>query len=77
MTPKEKAEELVLRMYQHTNDVNIIAPTQFIARQCALIAVDEIIASNIFEQNHQDYIHPFVADKNGYWREVKQEIEKL
>ena len=75
MTSKDKAQELYDKME------NSIFLEQYTweeqCKQCALIVVNEIIASNIFEQNHQDYIHPFIADKNGYWREVKQEIEKL
>jgi hypothetical protein len=58
MTPKEKARELVdkLSMYFSEN-----AP----AKQCALIAVDEILES-IDNFEIQDF-----------YLEVKQEIEKL
>jgi hypothetical protein len=73
MTPKEKAVELLIKY----DELLTYIESKRKAKDCVLIAVDEIIASNIFEQNHQEYIHPFVADKNGYWREVKQEIEKL
>jgi hypothetical protein len=58
MTPKEKAEELFDNFFN-------LYPNQdayFIAKQCALIAVDEII---------KILPHP------DYWQEVKQEIEKL
>lgn len=62
MTPKEKAKELVLKYY-------LLIPMNTIsfAKQCALIAVDEIL--NLY------WLH----DKKGfdYWQEVKQEIEKL
>ena len=70
MIPRQKAALLILTYMA-------IVVERELAKKCALAAVDEIIASNTFEQNHQDYIHPFIADKNGYWREVKQEIEKL
>lgn len=43
-----------------------------LAKQSALIAVDEIINSDWFIQTIED----FNAWKN-YWQEVKQEIEKL
>lgn len=70
MTPKEKA----LRLTE-----NFIAPTMDrglcnyyksfnIAKQCALIAVDELIYETQFEV-------PNVRQK--YWLSVKQEIEKL
>jgi len=82
MTPKEKAEKLIGKFkplcvnVKHTgildglatvmNDdfINLIA-----SKQCALIAVDEII--NSVDNEHVSDIF------NDYWEEVKQEIEKL
>lgn len=64
MTPKEKAEQLF------DSFLNIGVGNDW-AKQCALIAVDEII--NEFAFNDSDY-----ADRRyAYWNEVKQEIEKL
>ena len=61
MTPKEKARELFDKMcYWHKVDGG---SNQHEAKQCALIAVDEII----------DTPNPMP----NYWQEVKQEIEKL
>lgn len=64
MTPKDKAEELVMKMYKLDNRAWYNT-----AKQCALIAVDEM----------QDFItkynNPFEDFK--YWDEVKNEIEKL
>jgi hypothetical protein len=73
MTPKEKAEELVNKFTQTNGN-------SFFAKECALIAVDEIINSN---PNN-----PLFSDKkteNGYtdmtpidyWQQVKKEVEKL
>lgn len=62
MTPKEKAIELVDK-YIQTNG------NSFFAKQCALIAVDEIINNDGFTK-FDDYL-------TKYWQEVKQEIEKL
>ena len=56
MTPKEKAKELIDKMLNETDLVS--------AKQCALIAVDEILKTN-----------PYKA--RNYWHEVKTEIEKL
>jgi hypothetical protein len=77
MTPKEKAEELVNR-YMNLNKVKlsdysvIYTPT---AKQCALIAVDEIIKLDVFDCNEgwsdED------GDTREYWEEVKEEILKL
>jgi len=54
MTPKEKAEELINKFQQ---DVQIIEEDndseRFYAKQCALIAVDEII--KIEKQRYFDY----------------------
>lgn len=72
MIPKDKAQELVSSFMSIKNiklsDYSVIyLPT---AKQCALIAVNEIINSRkqILVQSIKFY---------EYWKEVKQEIEKL
>jgi hypothetical protein len=65
MTPKEKAEELVNKMFDYTE------ATYQAAKQCALIAVDEIINTIEFSSQVDE------LSKTNYWQEVKQEIEKL
>jgi hypothetical protein len=71
MTPKEKANKLCMRfLIQTTTDIPY-GINKAIAKECALIAVDEII--NI-ACDVSDY------DKSvtkSYWIEVKQEIEAL
>jgi len=62
MTPKEKAIELVNK-YLQVYDGRVIQ-----AKQCALIAVDEIIKFG----NQMGIREPMM-----YWHEVKKEIEKL
>ncbi len=62
MTPKEKAEKLTSYYMPFCNN------NYNDAKQCALIAVDEII--NI-KSVYKDY------DLSNYLEEVKQEIEKL
>jgi len=57
MTPQEKAKELLDKF------INVPLLDSYEAKQCALIAVDEII--------------PLVGRYSDYWDEVKQEIEKL
>ena len=62
-TPKEKAEELVKKMrlgWLHTG-------SYFMGKQCALIAVDEILDQFIWKP----------SDGLSYWTEVKQEINNL
>jgi hypothetical protein len=65
MTPKEKAKELVDKMYGDELDYM----TEGQAKQCALVAVDEIIKS----LPPFDYGLEFVA-KIVFWKEVKKEI---
>jgi hypothetical protein len=67
MTSKEKAKELV---YKFDNCMEFSTPQRF-AKQCALVAVDEIL--NTIEYSSQ-------ADelsKISYWTQVKNEINKL
>jgi len=64
MTPKEKAKELVAK-YKGFGMYN----ESIAAKQCALIAVDEIL--NAIEQIFETF------EERKYWQEVKQEIEKL
>jgi hypothetical protein len=66
MTPKEKAKELV-------DKFNVVGLQQRAeAYQCAVIAVDEIIASNPIAFDEQDNC---IAKQ--WWKEVKKEIELL
>jgi hypothetical protein len=65
MTPAEKADELI-RKYYSIGAIEV--------KQCALIAVDEIIEANPTELLTNPY--SFYSNR-GYWAKVKQEIEKL
>jgi hypothetical protein len=82
MTPKEKAEELVNK-YSIWCWNEVVCDYE-IAKQCALIAVNEIINSRNDDGGFDDTLssvsneyytlHPMYFT---YWQEVKQEIEKL
>jgi CTP:phosphocholine cytidylyltransferase-like protein len=65
MTPKEKAEELVDK-YDILQAI-IEGFSFYDSKQCALIAVDEIL-SEYWSHN---------TKRRDWWQEVKQEIEKL
>jgi hypothetical protein len=77
MKAKEKAKELVDKFKYNTrawNETNGWQDCSYNAKQCALIAVDEIITAieNVFTKS--------VAKLNStyrYYQEVKTEIEKL
>jgi hypothetical protein len=73
MTPKEKADELFGKyaMYLRANLMYDEEANED-AKECALIAVDEIIASNPIAFDEQDNC---IAKQ--WWQEVKTEIEKL
>ena len=69
MSPKEKAEILIAKFIKHSRAEKDIKPIQS-AKQCALIAVDEIIKALRKSVGE-------VGMGTGYWSDVKQEIEKL
>ena len=75
MTPKEKAIELVDKygtyVVMWTGGIEVERQN---CKQCALIAVDEIIEATKTEIDRPDY-NGVVLDK--YWQEVKTELEKL
>ena len=65
MTPKEKAKELIDSMLGFKDDYH-----QYLAKKCALIAVEEILKQNV--STPTDYGASWT-----YWMQVKEEIEKL
>jgi hypothetical protein len=76
ITPKEKALELICKMYgcETNTDLDTIfiinADGYFIAKDSALIAVEELIQQQEGYNNGSFY-------PNDYWKQVKQEIELL
>ena len=70
MTAKQKAEELVLKYLRINNNTKEWFNLH-IAKQCALIAVDEILF--VLEFNLDFKMEKSIA----YYLEVKQEIKKL
>lgn len=81
MTPKEKAEELVDKLktpliLSDTDAGQEIICTG-IAKQCALIAVDEIINSSPSLPILGDTYIEDIGLSKIYWEEVKKEIDKL
>ena len=77
MTPKEKAKELVDKYLDIDSKYEYLSYSM--AKQCALIAVDEILE---WPQVHDlekicDYSDEFYVRPSRYWTEVKQEIEEI
>jgi hypothetical protein len=78
MTPKEKAQELILKYLriENTNEWWSKVP----AKEISLITIDEIIKSNPMikirvEKNDCSWIE--TQSNIEYWQDVKKEIEKL
>ena len=77
MIPQEKANELVDKIYyiigkNYSKSDGFSLQLIEEAKQCALIAVDEIL--NEFPQGFNGN---FEEKRKKYWQQVKQEIEKL
>jgi hypothetical protein len=74
MTPQEKAKEIYCKYADALNIRDLQITANPFAKQCALIAVDEMLDSYTNEHSYgyitSDRIIP-------YWQEVKQEIIKL
>ena len=80
MTPKEKSEELIHKFYEIENDSQYFGVNWKIAKQCALIAVDEILKLNhpyviVYESFEDNVIENMTQEY--YLNEVKTEINKL
>ena len=84
MTPKEKAKELVDKLINKSvvivDDIKYFHPRPYdLAKQCALIAVDEMIVQNgdVYLGMLGDKANQYYTRMNNYLFEVKKEIEKL
>ena len=64
MTPKEKANELIEKFI-------FINGNSFFAKDCAIIAVDEILNSN------PTWFVDQMKSTHKFWQEVKSELENL
>ena len=81
MTPKEKAEELVemykLHAYVGACEEDDERMELHHAKQCALIAVNEILLTLNKDIRDLDVVGNVLLDLIDYWQQVKQEIEQL
>ena len=70
MTSKEKAKELYNKFYMAipSDEMGLCDEA---SRQCALIAVDEIIKANPYERNKTD-----MDSTIDYWEAVKQSLQE-
>jgi hypothetical protein len=85
MTPKEKAKELIemfifFASNEGTTEDGFIYSDEmqmFNAKQCALIAVDEIIQILPTSEYLEDVGNTIENRQRTYWNQVKQEIKNL
>jgi hypothetical protein len=79
MTPKEKAEELFTTYRFSLSIPNALLGdlNDSIAKQCALIAVDEILKTEIHVAFYWDETTKHIISFQEYYKEVKKELEKL
>ena len=73
MTPKEKAEELYNKYWDKLWGIqNRIENLHEQAKECALIAVDEILNDDWYIQSFDE-----MTERKKYWEQVKNEINNL
>ena len=85
MTAKEKAKQLVeAYIYRDIRGFTIERMSLSLAKQCALISVDEIISANekislkdLRETMQTNDILCQLTDNAMYWQKVKKEIKDL
>lgn len=78
MTPKEKVKELIEKFEIELMDSVLMEETQIaIAKQCALICVDEILRELHYHDPHNEAgdCTQGIRESKNYWQEIKQEIE--
>ena len=73
-SPQDKAKEMYIKFYfVYVQNYT----SKFEVKQCALIAVDETIRTLNEDIRDLDVRGNILLDLIEYWREVKQEIDKL
>jgi len=75
MTPKQKANQLHCSLFVEIDDMgfNAFKISNECAKQCALIAVNEVLNISYFTNNptEEDELY------KNYWLQVKEELEKM
>ena len=70
MTPKEKAEELLNKMYNVRSNFD-----DKLAKECAVIVVDEILNYDLRAKSEAQFVIERRIEE--YWGEVKKELESF
>ena len=84
MTAKEKAKwlfdnyyNLKWKLYAHPKSNTIIGMPKDVSKQCALIAVEEILNNSVMNYSGSDFSNNEILSDTDYWQEVKKEINEL
>jgi len=77
LTPKEKAIELTHKFYEIKINPMYSTINEYMAKECALIAVDEILKNSVGYNAYDGVTDNDIWADDNYWVKVKQEIEKL
>jgi hypothetical protein len=74
MTPKEKAEE----MYDKMLNSDIMNMTKYCAKQCALMAVEEILNNNCGSRTDEaNATNSEIYCDEYFWNDVKSELQSF
>lgn len=78
MNSNEKAKELVEKFRLNVLDYEGCSINEHKAKQCALIAVDEMLKNGVLYNNTEELTIDCEPNQTfGYWQSVKSEIENL
>jgi hypothetical protein len=77
ITPQEKAIELFNNFYLTKDERGLCRLNEFIAKQCALIAVEEILKRTRSVDTMPPNYQKIDENTKEYWEQVKIEIQKL
>ena len=77
MTPKEKAENLIMKFYYNGIKDKRYSMEYEDGKQCALLCVDEIEKPMEYNDGFTYTTQHLNLKLKKYWQEVKQEINKL
>jgi nucleoside-triphosphatase THEP1 len=72
MNAKRKAKELIDKYYIICQEFTEEIQCSIQAKQCALIAIDEILEDDVYDMSEELF-----EKRINYWQEVKHEINQL
>ena len=77
MTPKDKASDLYAKFYNTSIHSNSVKIRSGVAKEAAIICVQETILALNQNFESSDYLHFYETRVFEYYKSVKAEIQKL